>query len=168
MTNGRTIAACGLSLLVCAWAGEGRADDAPWPRLGGHVGAVLPLYMADASGSHGISDFVTIAIAAGVTVKLSDVVAVDFETVVGEPLVPKGGTTGLTVNPGLVFDLGPIALGLRLAYQVGAPPNIGAIPLVHKGLPLGPVSWFIEADFPVFDEDGQAAFTAALHTGVGF
>jgi hypothetical protein len=132
------------------------------------VGAVLPLYTADGTGSHGISDFVTIAIASGVTVKLSDMVAVDFETVVGEPLKPKGGTTGLTVDPGVVFDLGPLALGLRLAYQVGAPPNIGAIPFIHKGLALGPVAWFLEADFPVFDEDGQAAFTVALHTGVGF
>jgi hypothetical protein len=129
---------------------------------------VLPLYTADADGSHGISDVVTLAIASGVTVKLSNLVAVDFETVVGEPLKPKGGTTGLTIDPGVVLDLGPLAVGLRLAYQVGVPPNIGVIPLIHKGLALGPVSWFIEADFPIFDEDGEAAFTTALHTGIGF
>jgi hypothetical protein len=129
---------------------------------------VVPLVTTDASGTKGIGDFVTIAIASGVTVKVSDTVAVDFENVVGEPVKPKGQTTGITIDPGVVYDAGIFAFGMRVAYQVGQQPNVGLIPLLHKGFPLGSASWFLEADFPIFDQDGQITFTAAVHTGIGF
>ena len=166
----RWILVASVGVAALAVAGPCVAEDpgAPWPRVGGHVGAVLPLFTADSSGSHAIGNFVTIAIASGVTVKLSDAVAVDFENVVGEPLKPKGGTTGITIDPGIIYDLGPVALGLRVAYDVGQPPNLGLIPLVHKGFAVGPAAWFVEADFPVADRDGDASFTAAIHTGVSF
>jgi hypothetical protein len=138
--------------------------------VGGHVGAVLPLVTFGDGGTKAFgSDFVTIAIASGVTVKLSDQVAVDFENVLGEPLKPGGGVTGLTIDPGIIYDPGPVALGLRVKYDVGAPPNIGLIPLVHKGLvSCGPVAWFVEADFPLTYESHETSLTIALHTGFGF
>ncbi|HEX3770473.1 MAG TPA: hypothetical protein VHV30_06405 [Polyangiaceae bacterium] len=145
--------------------GEGKST---WPQLGGHVGAVVPLVTVDSAGTQGIGDFVTVAIASGVTVKLGPQVAVDFEDVVGEPLKPKGGTTGLTIDPGVIYDPGPLALGVRLAVQVGAPANLGIIPLVHKGFSLGDASWFLEVDLPLADVDGSWTFTVALHTGVSF
>jgi hypothetical protein len=171
MTDIRWGIVLGIGAAALASSGECAADTdvvAPWPRVGGHVGVVLPLFTADRGGTHAIGDFVTIAIASGVTVKLTDAIAVDFEDVVGEPLKPKGQTTGITIDPGVIYDTGPVAIGLRVAYAVGQPPNIGLIPLVHRGFAIGRASWFVEADFPVADQDGDASFTAAFHTGVAF
>ncbi len=73
------------------------------------------------------------------------------------------------VDPGVVYHWGPFSTGLRVATQVGASANVGLIPLINKGvaLPFG-ATWFVEAAFPTFVQDGTLAFNAVLHTGLGF
>jgi hypothetical protein len=174
MSSSRSIGALGFGLAILLAAAESRAggaagnEDMEYPRVGGHVGAVLPLVQVDPNGTRGIGDFLTVAIAAGVTVVVAEALAVDFETVVAEPIKPKGLTTGLTIDPGVIYDFGPIAVGARIAYQVAQPPNIGVIPLLHRGFSLGRASWFLEADFPVADVDGDVSLTVAVHLGVSF
>jgi hypothetical protein len=168
-----------LAFLALSFASlDARADDIPpdmsFPKVGGHVGAVLPFVTLPSKGATQSigQDFVTIAIASGVTVKLSKRVAVDFENVVGEPLKPGSATTAITIDPGVIYDAGPVALGARLKYDVGALANLGIIPLVHKGFSLGAVDWFIEADFPVTvastGTSTVTSLTIALHSGFGF
>ena len=141
----------------------------PAPKtIGGHIGVATPLVTV-ASTTTTIGDNVTIVDPIGVTVKVSPRVAVDFEVVVSTPLRPKGGKTALIVDPGVIFDLGPVAAGLRVAWQIGEKGNIGLIPLVNRGLVhLGPSTWFVEAAFPTFYMDNKVAFNVVLHTGLGF
>jgi hypothetical protein len=95
-------------------------------------------------------------------------VAVDFEVVVSTPLRPKGGTTALIVDPGVIFDLKVVAAGLRVAWQIGDKANIGLIPLVNRGLVhMGSSTWFVEAAFPTFYMNDKVAFNVVLHTGRG-
>lgn len=136
-------------------------------RVGGHIGVATPLVTV-ASETTTISDQFTLLNPIGIGFKLSDRLAIDFETVVASPISPVG-TTGLVVDPGLVYDAGPVALGLRLAFQIGGLANVGLIPLVNKGLvDLGGATWFVEAAFPTFYSDHDVAFNVVLHTGVGF
>jgi hypothetical protein len=73
------------------------------------------------------------------------------------------------VDPGVVYDWGGLATGLRVAFQINAPANVGLIALVNKGLvPIGKATWFVEAAFPTFYSQRQVTFNAVLHTGVGF
>jgi hypothetical protein len=72
----------------------------PAPKnIGGHIGVATPLVTISDSTTT-IGDNVTVVDPIGVTVKVSDRVAVDFEVVVSTPLRPKGGTTTLIVDPG--------------------------------------------------------------------
>jgi len=152
-----------------------RADEpvpvAPPPapkNIGGHIGVATPLVtISDTTTT--IGDNVTLVDPIGVTVKTGERVAVDFEVVVSTPLRPKGGTTALIVDPGVIFDLKVVAAGLRVAWQIGDKANIGLIPLVNRGLVhMGSSTWFVEAAFPTFYMNDKVAFNVVLHTGVGF
>ena len=76
------------------------------------------------------------------------------------------------VAPGVVYDFGPFAAGLRVGSAIGAPSNVGVIPLIHRGLfPLGDATWFIEAAFPTFfhrKPDPEVTFDVVIHTGISF
>jgi hypothetical protein len=87
------------------------------------------------------------------------------------------GNTSIVVDPGLIYDWGPVATGLRVAWAVEQNANIGLIPLVHLPIVKGDAAtWFVEAAFPTFlrhvdaanTTDGKVQFNAVLHTGVGF
>ena len=144
------------------------ASLAPSTKVGGHVGVALPL-LTVSSKTTSIADNVTILDPIGVSVKMSPHWVIDFETVVATPAKPTGGSTGLVVDPGVVYDWGGVATGLRAAWQIGHGPNFGLIPLVNKGLvDLGRATWFVEGAFPTFYEDHKLAFNVVLHTGVGF
>ena len=198
-----SVFAAGLSLgLVAVLAPTtARADDAapadpapaaPAPASGpssahpagieGHIGVATPLVTytsGTGGGTKSISDQFTLLHPIGIGFKVSPRAAVDFEVVFGNPISPRGGTS-LLVDPGIVYDLGPAVIGLRLALPVGATTSYGLIPLVHKGIVDlgGGANWFIEAAFPSFAHFTPGAAGASgtntvelnvvLHTGIGF
>ncbi|HEY4105118.1 MAG TPA: hypothetical protein VGM44_14570 [Polyangiaceae bacterium] len=152
------------------WCGGVARAEEPMPtkQVGGHVGVALPLVTVS-SKTTTIADNVTILDPIGVGVRMSPHWVIDFETVVSNPVKPSGGSTGLIVDPGLIYDWGGLATGLRAAVQINAPANVGLIPLVNKGLiDLGRATWFVEAAFPTFYSERKLAFNVVLHTGVGF
>lgn len=140
--------------------------------VGGHIGVATPLVTLTSDDNTDISDTFTLVAPVGVTVKLSDALAVDFETQVHTPLKPEGGTSTLVVAPGVVYNLGPFAAGLRVASAIGKPANVGLIPLINRGLfKVGEGTWFVEAAFPTFlhrDPDPDVTFDVVIHTGIGF
>ncbi len=144
-------------------------------KVGGHVGLATSLVTrtSESSRDTDISDTFTLVAPIGVTVKLSDRLAIDFETQVANRLRPKeNATSSLVVAPGVVYDFGPFAAGLRVGSAIGAPSNVGVIPLIHRGLfPLGDATWFIEAAFPTFfhrKPDPEVTFDVVIHTGISF
>jgi hypothetical protein len=186
-TKTTTILAGGISLgLLAALAPTtARADDAApnphadfHPGIGGHVGVAVPLVFLNNDKNETISDKFNLAFPIGIGFKLTEKVAIDFETVVGNPISPRGGT-GLTVDPGLVYNTGSFVLGGRLGWDIGAPTNFKFIPLIHKAISeVGAgANWFVEAAFPVtltFSKDTAGAdkttseLDIVFHTGIGF
>jgi len=135
------------------------------PRLGGHIGTATPLVTVSKSTTT-IADSFTLLHPIGISLKFEKIV-VDFETVVVNPIEPSG-KTGLVIDPGVVYNFGPVAAGLRLAWQQ-ADSNFGLIPLVNKGIvDIGDATWFVEGAFPTFYAGGTVQFNTVLHTGVGF
>jgi hypothetical protein len=158
--------------------------DAAAPRMvGGHIGVAIPLVSFHHLGktTQTPSDQLTLAVPIGITVHMSPDWVVDFEEIVGSPVRPAG-FTGVTIDPGVVYVGGPVALGLRLKWDIGSNVNIGLIPLVHKGIVDigGGANWFIEAAFPLtysriganttLTGTGSNDYTLAivLHTGIAF
>jgi hypothetical protein len=150
------------------------------PGVGGHVGFATPLVTITSDTTKTILDQQTLAVPIGIGFKLSDRAAIDFETIVNNPISPRG-TTGLTIDPGFIYDTGAFVIGLRLAWKVQADTNFGIIPLVHKAITDigGGASWFIEAAFPSFislgvdpliPEEDRTSFevNVVFHTGIGF
>ncbi len=139
--------------------------------VGGHVGIATPLVTVTSDDTTDIGDSFVLAAPIGITVKLGERLAVDFETIVQNPVDPRGETT-FVVDPGLIYDAGPVALGLRLASAIGKPANVGVIPLINRGLaPVGGGTWFVEAAFPMFarsDPDPDFTLDVVVHTGIGF
>jgi hypothetical protein len=150
------------------------------PGVGGHVGFATPLVTITSDTTKTLLDQQTLAVPIGIAFKLSDKASIDFETIVNNPISPRG-TTGLTVDPGFIYDTGAFVIGLRLAWKVQADTNFGIVPLVHKGITDigGGARWFIEAAFPSFisfgvdplipDEDRTTfEVNVVVHTGIGF
>jgi hypothetical protein len=141
--------------------------------VGGHVGVATPLLTIPSDGDEtDISDVFKLVMPIGVTVKLNERLAVDFETQVVNQIDPEG-TTGFVVAPGVVYNFGPFAAGLRVASAIGDPggANFGVIPLLNKGMiPLGDATWFVEAAFPAFWHQEKPEFTLdfVIHTGIAF
>lgn len=146
-------------------ASAARQTRQPGPRLGGHVGVATP-FVTISSETTTIADQFTMLHPIGISVKF-DRVTVDFETVVVNPIEPSG-QVGLVIDPGVVYNFGPFAAGLRLAWQQ-AQSNFGLIPLVNKGIvDIGEATWFVEAAFPTFYTDDTIALNMVLHSGIGF
>ena len=160
----RRLLVAGLGFSLAAWTLPAAAQEKP---VGGHVGVAVPLVtLADPVTS--ISDQFTILNPIGIGFKTSQHVIVDFETVVVSPVDPAG-TTGLVVDPGVIYDWGGVATGARVAFQIGNRVNVGLIPLVNVGLAdLGGAKWFVEGAFPIFYVPKDVSLTIVAHTGVGF
>ncbi|HEX7843035.1 MAG TPA: hypothetical protein VF469_36430 [Kofleriaceae bacterium] len=181
------LACCVATGLVAAIApATAHADDAaappaaanPHPGIGGHVGIATPLVFLNSDKTQTIGDQFNLAFPIGIGFKLTDKAAIDFETVVGNPIHSRG-TTGLTVDPGIVYDMGTFVVGGRLGFDINAATNFKLIPLIHKAVaPVGAgANWFVEAAFPVtfsFSADAQgnnkttAEVDIVFHTGIGF
>ena len=152
-----------------------------YPRVGGHLGVALPLVTFSDQSTRVIGDdFITLGIAPGVTVKIDDHWAVDFEFIALSDYKNRedgaAAATTFVLDPGVVYNWGWIATGLRAAMQVGrnATTNIGIVPIINKGFSMGKVAWFVELDLPLFfffdvgDDAAKMTFTPLLQTGVGF
>jgi hypothetical protein len=140
--------------------------------VGGHIGLATPLLTITSDEDTDISETFVLVAPIGVTVKLSERLAIDFETQVVNPIDPRGETS-LVVAPGAIFNVGgPFAAGLRVASAIGSPANVGVIPLLNWGLfPVGQAKWFVEVAFPVFfrsNPDPDTTFDFVLHTGLAF
>lgn len=157
------------ALLVCATAVAQEPEaKAPFPKtIGGHVGVATPLVTV-ADETTNIGDQFTLLTPIGIGFHVSKDWIVDFETVVSNPVSPTG-TTGLVVDPGIIYAQGRLAAGLRLAFKINQQANVGGIPLVNLALvDFGGAAWFVEAAFPTFYSDHKGEFNAVLHTGIGF
>lgn len=156
---------------------EAAADPPPYQppptqqkrkEIEGHIGVAVLLVMI----AHPTTTFVkkfNLAAPIGMGIKLNESLVFDFETIVITHLNQRDNPTSFTVDPGLVCDFGPFSAGLRLKWDVGEPPNIGAIPLVHRALvDLKGAVWFVEADFPITYVKEKVSFNIVLHTGIGF
>ena len=125
--------------------------------------------MVGGKGTQTPSDQLTIAVPIGVSVHVAPLWVVDFEVVVASDVKPWG-STGLTIDPGLIYVGEPVALGLRAKFDVSANANFGLIPLIHKGIvDIGEANWFVEAAFPITATRGDGyALAAVAHTGFAF
>jgi len=139
--------------------------------VGGHVGAAVPVVSFHSTGktTQTPSDQFTIAVPIGVSVHVAPLWVVDFEVVVASNVKPWG-STGLTIDPGLIHVGPPVALGVRAKFDVSENANFGLIPLVHKGIvDIGEANWFVEAAFPITATRGAGyALAAVAHTGFAF
>jgi hypothetical protein len=187
MSTKTTMLACvSMGLFAALAPTMAHAEDAPpamapnpHPGIGGHVGVAIPLVFLNSDKTQTISDQFTLAFPIGIGFQLTEKAAIDFETIVGNPISPRG-LTGLTVDPGIVYNTGAFVVGLRLGWDITAPTNFKAIPLIHKAIaPVGTMgaNWFIEAAFPVtfsFSTDTAGAnkttteLDIVFHTGIGF
>ena len=149
-----------------------------YPRIGGHLGVALPIVTLAKSSTAIGADFVTVGITPGVTIHLSDEWAIDLEFIAFNDFKtisdPAMAATTFVVDPGIVRKFKPLSVGLRVATQVGAPTNIGLVPIVV--VPVTKVgkhlSYFLEADLPLFLRDSGTSMdpsaTLLLQTGFGF
>lgn len=139
---------------------------AAYPRVGGHLGFALPIVSISSPTTVIGADFVTIGLTPGVTVKLTDHWAVDFEFIARQELKNTPQATTWVVDPGVIYATPSVAGGLRIATVVGDLTNIALVPIVV--LPVVKVSdlvtWYIEGDVPAFIFDAGTK----VKTSVGF
>jgi hypothetical protein len=172
-----------LCLMIVILGPIAHADEAPaWPRIGGHFGLALPVAAFDNDGAHGIGQsFVQVGVTPGITVKLTPHWAVDFEFIgfsrwdLNPPGTANKSHTIFVVDPGVVYNFGPVAGGLRLATQIGegVPLNFGIVPIVVVPFKVTRrLSYFLELDLPVFvfadPTRTVGSLTILLQTGFAF
>lgn len=124
------------------------------------------------------SDFVQVGLTPGITVHLSDEWAFDFEFIAFNDFKTidsrQQAATTFVVDPGLIRKFKPVSVGLRVATQVGAPTNIGLVPILVVPVTkvTERVSYFLELDLPLFLRDTGAQMspsaTVLVQTGFGF
>ncbi len=164
-----------LTFTLLTVASSARAQDAPTsgPTIGGHLGMALPIVtFADKVTGIG-ADFVTLGITPGISVNLDKHWTIDFEFVVLNEVKNTPAKTTFVVDPGVVYHFPSIALGLRVASEVGAPSNVGLVPIIVVPFKISKVfSYFIEGDIPLFLRDAgtkiQPSASFQFQTGVGF
>lgn len=183
-----------VGVMIVFGVGAARADEtvppakaaAPgfpaWPRIGGHLGLAVSVFAVDNDGTIAIGrDYVQVGVTPGITVKVADHWAVDFEFIgfsrwdFGKDGKPDRASTLFVVDPGVVYNFGRVAAGLRVAVIVGEgqPLNYGLIPIGVVPIRIDErLSWFFEIDLPVFvsGTPGRAlgSFGTVLQSGVAF
>ncbi len=159
--------AAALLCAVAVVASPARAEEG-WPRIGGHLGIALPIV----SFGQGVSligrDTLNIGLTPGITVKLDERWSIDFEFIAFNDF-RTGGVTTFVVDPGVLYNFGPVTAGLRVATVVGNNVNVGLVPIVVKPFRINErFSYFIELDVPVFFRATGASVALQLQTGVAF
>ena len=164
--------------------GQPRAQEAPpakaaapefpsWPRVGGHFGLALPIVAFDNDGTTVLGrDFAQVGVTPGITIKIAERWAVDLEFIGfgrWDLTTPARSHTVFVVDPGVVYNFGPVAGGLRLATQIGegVPLNFGLVPIVVVPFKISSkLSYFLELDLPVFVTATAGVPATALTQGV--
>jgi len=174
----RFLIGAALAMVTCAprlvlaqeTAAPAVAPEPDYPRVGGHFGLALPLVTIGKQTAAIGADYTLLGLAPGVTVKLSERWAIDFEMVAYSNFHDSTAVSSLVVDPGVIYNFGFAAAGLRTAVHVGKVTNWGFIPIILKAFKLGdgPVSIFVELDLPIFINDDGVALTIQPQAGVGF
>ena len=144
-----------------------------YPAIGGHLGMALPIVTFSTEITAIGADFVTLGLTPGITVHLDDRWAIDFEFIAFNELKETPALTTFVVDPGVIYKFDHFVLGMRVATQVGAPTNLGLVPIFVLPVEISErVSWFAELDLPVFirdrDDRLRGSVTVLFQTGFGF
>lgn len=145
-----------------------------YPRVGGHAGIAVPILTLAKDSSFIGADFAKLGVTPGITVHLDENWSIDFEFIAMNNFKGSNQVTTFIVDPGVLRKFGPVTAGLRIATEVGAPANLGLVPILV--VPVAKVgeklTYFVEADLPLFvrDVNGSAQPSASLllQTGFGF
>jgi hypothetical protein len=133
--------------------------------LGGHLGLAIPI-LSIAQKTTGIgSDFFTIGISAGVTTKLDEHWAFDFEFVAYNEFKATPSLTSFVFDPGVIYNFGSVVVGGRVATKLGGGQitNVGVVPIIVAPFKISSrLSYFIEADVPIFFSDKESTTTGTL------
>jgi len=181
-----TIVLCSILALcfvaVSAFADETATTNIPspsYPRVGGHLGFAVPIVsFGNSSGALGTgqsggstqtigSNFIKVGLSTGITIKLDDFWAVDFETVAYNNF-KSNGSTDFVVDPGVIYNTGPCVVGLRTAVDTAPGQNWGIIPIIVKAFGTGTAKFFVEMDFPVFIRPTATTFGLQPQFGMAF
>ncbi|MFT3710243.1 MAG: hypothetical protein QM817_21660 [Archangium sp.] len=137
-------------------------------RVSGHLGIVTPLVTARASGVSSIANGFVFGVTSGLGLNIIGPLNFDAELVT---LIDTANrVVDIVIHPGLLVSL-PLGFttGVRGAWETqGA---WGFTPLLNKGFKVGSNVLYVEAAFPVrwaMQPASTAAFTFALHAGIGF
>jgi len=139
-------------------------------RLGGHFGTVFPLVSHAGGTTSTISDQFEVGFPTGISIKPGIDWTFDLELV---PTITRNRSVSLTVHPGVIRKLPhSLATGVRMAFDARGS-AWGFTPLVNRGYPVGPVTYFVEGVVPIrFKQDTAGVNTTSvgfgLHFGVGF
>jgi hypothetical protein len=149
--------------------------DKQYPALGGHLGFALPIATFSTESRVIGEDFVTAGITPGITVHLDDRWAIDFEFIAFNELKNTPAATTFVVDPGVIRKWDGFVAGLRVATQVGAPSNVGVVPIAVLPFKISDkLVYFFELDIPLFLRDNpairkaQASATVLFQSGFGF
>jgi hypothetical protein len=139
-------------------------------RLGGHFGTVFPLVSHAGGSTSTISDQFEIGFPTGISIKPGTDWTFDLELV---PTITRNRSVSLTVHPGVIRKLPhSFATGVRMAFDARGS-AWGFTPLVNRGYPVGPITYFVEGVVPIrFRQDAAGVNMTSvgfgLHFGVGF
>lgn len=121
-------------------------------------------------------DFGSLAIVAGINHGFDEHWSIDMEFIVVanfHPLAPPAAKMTFVIDPGVIYNFGPLFAGLRIAMRVGGgitAAEFGFIPIVGKGFKLTEgLAYYVELDVPMFIQAPSAFnFNLFLQTGLGF
>jgi hypothetical protein len=162
-------------------AADGPAEKVHYPKVGGHLGFGVPILTVGTPGTSLIGrDFGSLGLVGGINVALTPEISIDFESIaIGNFKQTSAGNkapasaTTFVFDPGIVYNPGPVFMGIRMAMRVPAPlggAEFGLIPIIGKGFKVSKhIAYYIELDLPVFfNSPFEATMTTFIQTGIGF